>query len=90
MRGLAAGSLVAIAPEVTGLSIGALNGVVLESVNLDDFLKIRTVNRRHTGLAIGVCNYTDELHGVQLGLVNIACNNPPWARILPGLNLHFR
>lgn len=88
-RGLVAGSLVAIAPEATGVTIGALNGVILESISLDDFLKIRTVNRRHTGLAIGLVNFSDELHGVQVGLVNIARNNPPWARILPGLNLHF-
>jgi hypothetical protein len=30
-----------------------------------------------------------ELHGVQIGLLNIAGNNPAALRVLPGLNLHF-
>jgi hypothetical protein len=89
MRGVVAGSLVALAPEVTGLSFGALNGVAIESINLEDFLVIRTVNQRHTGLSLGLINYSAELRGVQLGLLNYAANNPKWARLLPLVNAHF-
>ncbi len=89
IRGLAAGSLVVMAPDVTGISIGALNGVILEEINLEDFLKIRTVNRKHRGLAIGLVNYSADLQGVQIGLFNIAGNNRKWLRILPLINCHF-
>ncbi len=44
---------------------------------------------RQTGLAIAIVNYAEELNGVQLGLINIAKNNPDYFRILPFLNLHF-
>ncbi|MBM4117443.1 hypothetical protein FJ251_06805 [bacterium] len=89
VRGLAAGGLILAAPELQGLGAGALNGVLVEGINLEDFLKIRTVNARMVGLQIGLVNYTAELWGLQLGLVNIARNNPRWARVLPGLNLHW-
>jgi hypothetical protein len=42
-----------------------------------------------TGLSIGIVNITDTLKGVQLGLINIAKNNPVWARILPLVNVHI-
>jgi hypothetical protein len=43
----------------------------------------------HTGLAIGLVNWAEELHGVQLGLINHASNNPPGLRWLPLVNAHF-
>lgn len=89
LRGLGVGGLLLVAPELQGIGAGALNGVLVEDVNLEDFLKIRTVNRRTQGLQIGLVNYTAELRGVQIGLFNIAGNNPRWARVLPGLNLHW-
>jgi hypothetical protein len=89
MRGLAFGGLVSMAPEVTGISFGALNGVIIESINLDDFLKIRTVNQRYTGISLGLVNYSAKLNGVQVGLFNYAGNNPKWARLLPLINVHF-
>jgi len=89
VRGLAIGGLVSMAPEVTGISFGALNGVIIKSINLEDFLEIRTVNKRHTGISLGLINYSGELHGVQIGLFNFAANNPIWARLLPIINVHF-
>ena len=89
LRGLGVGGLVAMAPEATGVTVGALNGVILQSINLEDFLKIRTVNERHTGLAIGLVNYSANLKGIQIGLFNIVGNNPKWARVLPVVNAHF-
>ncbi|MCF6404683.1 hypothetical protein L3C95_17430 [Chitinophaga filiformis] len=43
----------------------------------------------HKGLAIGGINKTSRLKGVQLGLYNIALNNPRGFRRLPFINMHF-
>jgi hypothetical protein len=40
------------------------------------------------GLAIGIVNYAEELHGVQIGLINIARNNSSGTRVLPIVNVH--
>jgi hypothetical protein len=34
-------------------------------------------------------NFAQELHGVQIGLINIARNNSPGTRVLPILNAHL-
>ncbi|HSM91575.1 MAG TPA: hypothetical protein VLT47_01745 [Anaeromyxobacteraceae bacterium] len=60
-------------PGFTGLSLSAVNWIRGEQ----------------RGLAIGIFNYADQLHGVQLGLFNIARNNPPMLRVLPLVNAHF-
>jgi hypothetical protein len=33
-------------------------------------------------------NYAQELHGAQIGLINIARNNSSATRVLPILNVH--
>jgi len=48
------------------------------------------VTEKQQGLTIGLLNTTPELHGVQLGLLNHAGNNPPLLRWLPVVNLHLR
>lgn len=53
---------------------------------LSNYNDIRGAQR---GLTIGLLNYARELHGVQLNLLNIAHNNPPAARVLPGVNLRL-
>lgn len=58
--------------EFTGLTVSSFN-------------QIRGAQH---GLAIGIVNYAEELHGVQLGLINIARNNPSGARVLPVMNYH--
>lgn len=54
-------------------------------------LSVAAVQRTglQVGLAIGLVNWTDELQGVQLGLLNRAGNNPPPFRVLPLLNVHL-
>jgi hypothetical protein len=88
IRGVAIGGLLSFAPEVTGLSAGALNGLYIDRVDLEDFLHVRLANERFTGLSIGLVNYTARLKGVQLGLLNYAGNNPRWLRLLPLVNVH--
>jgi hypothetical protein len=89
IRGIAAGSLLVFAPDVTGLAVGALNGVYVDRIDLEDFLHFNLANQRFTGLSIGLVNYTAELNGVQLGLFNYAGNNPRGLRLLPLVNLHL-
>lgn len=38
------------------------------------------------GLSIGILNYARRLEGVQVGLINIARDNPPGRKVLPVLN----
>jgi hypothetical protein len=59
--------------QMTGVSVSAFN-------------RIRGEQR---GLAIGLVNYAAILHGVQIGLVNWADNNPSGLKILPIANAHF-
>lgn len=51
---------------------GALRGVSTAAYN-----DVRAPQR---GPAVGLYNYVPELHGVQLDVVNVAHNNPVWAR----------
>jgi hypothetical protein len=89
IRGIALGTLLAFAPEVTGVMAGALNGLYIDRIDLEDFLHFELANKRFTGLSIGLVNYTARLRGVQLGLFNYAGNNPRWLRLLPFVNVHL-
>jgi len=89
IQGLALGGVTCLAREVVGVSTGFFNGAIVQEVNLEEFLVINRANDRHTGLAIGLVNYTRNLHGVQLGLLNWAGNNRPWLRLLPLINIHL-
>lgn len=67
---------------------GLFNGAMVQEINMEDFLVIDKASDRHAGLAVGLVNYTRRLHGVQLGLLNWAGNNPRWLRLLPLANVH--
>jgi hypothetical protein len=47
-------------------------------------------SERCDGLAIAIFNWTRELHGVQIGLLNYAGNNRRGTKWLPGLNVHLK
>jgi hypothetical protein len=89
IRGVAVGSILVFAPEVNGLAVGALNGVYIDRIDLEDFLHFNRVNRSFTGLSVGLVNYTAKLKGVQLGLFNYAGNNTRALRLLPLINVHI-
>ena len=57
---------------------GTLRGVAISPVNY--------IQGTTHGLTIGIVNYTRQLQGVQLGLLNIARENPTGRRILPFVN----
>jgi len=89
IRGVAIGSGLVFAPQVTGLAAGMLNGLYIDRIDLEDFLHVKLANESFTGLSIGLVNYSARLKGVQLGLVNYAGNNPRWLRLLPLVNVHL-
>ncbi len=61
--------------------VGEMQGAVTGFYNRFD--------RSMSGLAIGIVNDATALFGVQLGLINIADNNPFPFRVLPILNVHL-
>jgi hypothetical protein len=74
-------------PSATGLLVtGWLRTSRLDGVSIGGYNNVRGVQH---GLTIGVFNSADELHGVQIGLLNRAKNNRPPFRWLPIVNLHF-
>ncbi len=61
-------------------------GGTMSGVSISAFNRIRGAQH---GLAIGIVNYTPELHGVQIGLVNWAGNNAAGLQLLPIVNAHI-
>jgi hypothetical protein len=76
------------AREAEGFFVSALytRTRYLTGVAVAPYNRVRALQ---VGLAIGVVNDATELHGVQLGVINIARNNRGWRRVLPLLNLHL-
>ena len=103
LRGLSVAGIAVGAPRISGvaaaLAVGAqdVRGFVLapawfkiergevRGVTVSSFNQINGVQR---GLAIGIVNYAWELQGVQVGLINIARNNPRGRQVLPIANWH--
>ncbi len=73
MRGLVIPVAWLRAQDLRGVSPGAYNRIV----------------GTQRGLTIGLLNYARALHGVQLGVLNIAGSHRGLARVLPVLNLHL-
>lgn len=73
MNGLAAAILPTEAEGLTGLGVAGWN----------------RVRGRGTGLVIGLYNDVDELHGVEIGLLNRARDYPPPFQFVPFINVHL-
>jgi hypothetical protein len=89
LRGIAAGMVVG-GGNVTGVSVAAL-GIAVEQAGTMHGLAVSPFNVMHgtqRGLSIGLLNSARNLHGVQIGLINIAQNNPKGRRVLPLINWH--
>lgn len=89
INGIAIGGLGAVGNNIrgAGLSAGMVrvrNGGALQGVAVSAF---NNINGRQVGLSIGIYNRARVLSGVQIGLLNVARNNPEWARVLPILNV---
>jgi hypothetical protein len=103
LTGICIGGIGAGADRFTGLGIGGvglgaerfrgigLAGGMLRAVDfggLGAAAYCRTT-RRQEGVTIALLNIARELHGVQVGVLNWAGNNPRGLRLLPVLNAHF-
>ena len=75
------------APEVRGIAVALahLRADRFTGVGTGAYTRIGGVQR---GLTIAIYNHANELHGMQIGLLNRADNNSGIARILPLLNFH--
>jgi hypothetical protein len=57
-----------------------------DGIGVAPYTEVRGVQR---GITIGLFNRAEELHGIQIGLLNYAGNNSGIFRWLPILNAHF-
>ncbi len=80
MADSAQGVINGLAVSVFRTDVGKVNGVIVSAYNH---------SRAHNGLAIGAVNRTARLKGIQIGLYNVALNNPRGFRRLPFINMHF-
>lgn len=82
------GCILASGNSYNGLAItpGYFSAKVLNGISISGY----SDTDKTRGLTIALLNNTRSLHGVQLGLINYAANNPKWLRLLPVINMHFR
>jgi hypothetical protein len=87
-RGLLFGGYRVKAPEIRGAALSVLmtRTAHLRGLAFAGYNEVRGIQR---GITIGVFNRADELHGLQIGLLNHAGNNSGIFRWLPLLNAHF-
>lgn len=102
IHGAAIGLLGVGAPRIEALVIGSfvraerVRGLVVSPLLFRSFRNaevrgvtasgVNIVYGSQRGLAIGLVNYAESLHGVQLGGINIVRDNPPGRRVLPVVN----
>ena len=88
ITGVTVGAYRLKAPLITGanVSVAWTESTELTGVTVAAYNRTYDVQR---GLIIGIFNHTENLLGVQIGLLNYVENNPSWARILPFINANF-
>ncbi|HEX9615598.1 MAG TPA: hypothetical protein VGA55_08820 [Bacteroidota bacterium] len=88
ISGLSVGGYKIESPEIRGLNLGV-------GWTESDYMSIITIsgyNRtyvKQTGIIVGVFNYTDDLAGIQLGVINWVETNPWPFKVLPVLNVRL-
>lgn len=85
LRGVALAGVGVGADRTSALTVaaGTTRGQVMQGVTVSVYNKWETSME---GLSIGLINITEELHGVQLGLLNVVHGNPKGRRLLPLIN----
>ncbi|HSG28764.1 MAG TPA: hypothetical protein VLA34_09810, partial [Candidatus Krumholzibacterium sp.] len=88
LSGLAASGISIRAKEIAGAAVA---GICVKAEEMRGFSAgcVNYFEDYQQGLAIGLFNFAEELSGIQIGLINIARNNPSGARVLPIINAHF-
>ena len=66
-------------------SLGKIEAKKFQGLNACSYFKTENL----TGISIAIFNRVKELHGLELGLINYAGNNPRGLRVLPLVNMHF-
>lgn len=69
-----------VAVSVFRIDVGRVNGIAISLYNRA---------QAHNGLFVGAVNRSSRLKGVQIGLYNVALNNPRGLRRLPFINVHL-
>ena len=67
-------------------AVGWIEAETLRGIGISIFNEI---SNRQRGITIGLLNYATDLKGMQIGLLNIAENNPDGLKYLPFINAHF-
>jgi hypothetical protein len=85
MRGIAVGGLGVGAESTRGLTLAGLktSGTRMVGVTVSAYNRWE---ESMSGVAVALLNVTQELHGVQLGVINIVWKNPKGRRVLPLVN----
>jgi hypothetical protein len=88
LRGLVIGGLACGADELRGIAIA---GLVVKANDLSGaaLSTYTRVHRSQRGITISLVNIAHTLHGLQLGVLNWAGNNPAPFKLLPVLNVNF-
>ena len=88
LRGVAFGAYRVTAANAAGI----VTSIAWNDLDNVSGLSVAAYNRARgtqRGLAIGIFNNAETLHGIQLGILNRAANNRGIFRLLPLLNVHF-
>lgn len=72
---------------INGCAMGVW--VSAEKINGAAITVFNSNSKIQNGFSISIFNKTDELHGIQIGLVNYAGNNSKLLRWLPVINFHL-
>ncbi len=88
IRGIAIGGLAVGAKEITGIGAAGLIVRAERISGLSAAIYCEGI-RDQKGISIALLNRTPELHGLQVGLLNYAGNNPHPFRYLPIFNFHM-
>jgi hypothetical protein len=90
VRGLALAGIATGAGNVHGALVSAgynrIEDGIMRGVTIAGYNDMRGTQR---GLSIGIYNYARTLHGLQIGVLNVAQNNPRGLRVLPLVNANF-
>lgn len=92
VRGIAIAGVGVGGKDLTGVFLSPItvklaDDGVLRGIAVSAFNDGRRGEQR--GLMIGILNIANQLHGVQLGVLNIARGNPKGRRVLPLVNWNF-
>jgi hypothetical protein len=72
---------------INGLAIGVFVGA--EKIRGVAIGLGESYSKKQIGISVSASNKTEELHGLQIGLLNYAGNNPRLLRWLPLINFHL-